>query len=291
MSGASTRNQLTVAKQTASTQLDADQAETVRRLVPGDATKNVKRGTTLSIRYSTNGRQVVKPVTPILLLVDGFAAQEITVQVFDHLLTAINELVTSEEEHLVFDIESDEEEDDGTGALAATTIPAAAVATVGDEAAEGAAAVSPTVSKPTKVVRRTAKPKGGSAASGGKARSSSGTPRGGRGAVPEPVEMEPECLAALTAAGLHGYEPVLRQSRIVSLGYLRMHSIDELEQSLKRVGGKAFTFSAVDRRAWNKMGIGATLPAVAAPGPLPAVEPESTARRRRCTPSARRRTS
>ena len=184
-------------------------------------------------------------------------------------MTALPELVTSDEELLLFDIEDGVEAAESTAAVlqlaeAAGDGPGAMTALTESPIGPGAAALT----DPSRLPR--AKPRNGSATSG-KAKSLTATPRPGA-RVPvmhETVEMQDDCLHELEAVGLHGYVPLLKQARVVSLAFLKMHSIDELQDSLKRVGGKGFTFSAVDQRAWKALGLVAE-PPQAALVPVPA---------------------
>ena len=82
-----------------------------------------------------------------------------------------------------------------------------------------------------------------------------------------------ELVGALQSVGLEGQIVFLGKANITSLNALIMHTMDELEDSLRRpqAQGKSFVFSPFERRMLFSLGVeGGVVAAAAAPGPLSA---------------------
>ena len=165
MSGKTSRNASNVAKQTASFRMDTGNVDALRSVIGDVEGIELLPGMKVSVAYTTEGRTAVKPVRPIMLMLDGAPAYEVSVDTFDKLLTALPELVTSDEELLLFDIEDGVEAAEGTAAVlrlaeAAGDGAEAMTALAESPIGPGAAALT----DPSRLPR--AKPRNGSATSG-----------------------------------------------------------------------------------------------------------------------------
>ena len=76
----------------------------------------------------------------------------------------------------------------------------------------------------------------------------------------------PELVAALKSVGMEGHLVFLGKANVTTMGALQKHTVDELEDSLRRpqVQGKAFVFSPFERRMLLSLGVEGGVVATAA---------------------------
>ena len=227
--------------------LTSEQAEFVNGLV---ADLEATEGMNVSLKYTKATRLPPYLVTaPKLRL--GVGAEEklveISVSQFFEVLGAFPDMLSSEE--AVLDKEASLETEATAHLLAQV---AAAPADSSLDAANADAPAPEQVSKDNpKSPRVGPKPR----ATKGMDTSSVGSAHRRSAIVPEPAELDADLSEALTGVGLSGYAMVLRTSHIVSLIHLRAHTVKELELSLKRKNGARFSFSSVDRKLWQSLGL------------------------------------
>ena len=195
-------------------------------------------GAQVALEYRTFGRSPVLATGTVRLQIDGvFAPIELTIEHLQALLVGNQEFVSNEEKAIDFPASLRQAVEDGLlpGPAVQPESPEAAAAATPGAAAPAGRTTAGSVSPP----RGTPGPRRGAHKPSSQASSKSGAAsaaKNPRGSVMT-VELEDGCRDALVAVGLAGYVPALQQARVTTLGYLRDHSVKELQDSLRRVIG------------------------------------------------------
>ena len=209
------------------------------------------------VLYHTIGRGPVLVVQSISLEVNRkIVVPKLSCRQFEAILSSMPELVTKEELLIDFvtSISSEEEEakesqgSSSTGGALNPTVDEKEVPIVVLQAEASDVRVHPVNSKSIQPKPRGAK---SSASSVGDLK----TPARPRTPRAVNLELEKDLEDALAAHDLQGFTPMLVKARMVSMSYLKRHSVQQLQEALKGVGGKSFAFSEINWQLWVKFGL------------------------------------
>ena len=209
------------------------------------------------VTYQTIGRDKIQVTQPILLEANSTTIGEpLTCRKLYALLKAVPDLVSNEEKLIDFELSVNQEEqkDKEAGPSVVSTTPATlAPKELTLPVVELTDVIIPP--EPPKVGgAKTIGPKRFGPRSNGASSAGSKTP-GSRGRPPANMELDEELEKALKGHDLQGFTPLLVKARMTSVRYLNLHSIEQLEEALKKIGGNKFQFSPIDRSLWKAFGL------------------------------------
>ena len=212
-------------------------------------------GSLARVTYNTIGRVPILITQPIRLEVNSENIGEaITCRQLYALLKAVPDMVSEEEKSIDFkaSVSQEEEVQQENGPSVDTSAPSASApaesTTVVVDLAEG-----PIPDPPKPSSARTIGPKRGPRSLGASSGGSKGP--GSRGRPLMNLELDEGLASALQEKDLQGFTPLLVKARMTSMRYLCLHTVEQLEEALKKVGGNKFQFSTIDRGLWMSFGL------------------------------------